>query len=326
VSAREGQQLVDEQCTVSHSLAGMRLDQAAAILLPAYSRTQLATWIRAGQLTVDGCARPPKHRVLGGETLHVAATIADASGRMAAQPVGFAIVFEDADLIVVDKPAGLVVHPGAGNPDQTLVNGLLAHRPALAALPRAGLVHRLDKDTSGLMLIAATPQAFRLLTAAIAERQIERRYCAVVEGVLTGGRDIEAPLGRDPNNRLRQRVLEDGRYALTHVRVRERFRAHTLIGAELATGRTHQIRVHLSSIGYPLLGDRRYGARGRLPTRPAAALVDVVRAFRRQALHAEGLCFTHPSSAAALAFEAPLPRDFARLLECLREDRDDGDE
>jgi 23S rRNA pseudouridine1911/1915/1917 synthase len=311
---------VEADLIIRPELSGMRVDRVASELLPEYSRTQLSGWIKAGCLTLDGRAVAPKHRVAGGERLRLNAELADPSAWHMPQHVGFIVVHEDDDLLVIDKPAGVVVHPGAGNPDHTLVNGLLAHRPGLAALPRAGLVHRLDKDTSGLMIVAASPAALRDLIAALAERRIERRYCAVAEGVLSGGRDIEAPIGRDPHDRLRQRVVEGGRFALTHVRVRERFRAHTLVEAKLSTGRTHQIRVHLSAIGHPLLGDRRYGARGRLPPAPSPLLVATVQAFRRQALHAEGLSLRHPLTGAVLAFESPPPADFLHLLAALRED------
>ena len=234
----------------------------------------------------------------------------------------FDVVFEDAHLLVVNKPAGIVVHPGAGNPDRTLVNGLLRLRPELEKLPRAGIVHRLDKDTSGLLIVAADSAALRALTAALQRHAIRRRYAAVVEGVLTGGRTIDAPLGRDSRNRLRQRVTATGREAVTRVGVDERFRGHTLLTAELATGRTHQIRVHLASIGHPLVGDRLYGARGRLPVRPSAELIAGVRGFRRQALHAKSLEFEHPQTGAALEFAAPLPADMRELIRVLREDCD----
>jgi 23S rRNA pseudouridine1911/1915/1917 synthase len=311
---------IEADLIIGPELSGMRIDRVASEVLPEFSRTQLSGWIKAGYLTVDGKVVAPKHRVTGGERLRLEAELPGQSAWHTPQRIRFTVVYEDDDLLVIDKPAGVVVHPGAGNPDQTLVNGLLAHRPALGALPRAGLVHRLDKDTSGLMIVAATPTALRDLIAALAQRRIERRYCAVAEGVLSGGRDIEAPIGRDPHDRLRQRVVEGGRFALTHVRVRERFRAHTLIEAKLSTGRTHQIRVHLSAIGYPLLGDRRYGARGRLPPSPSPLLVATVQAFRRQALHAEGLVLAHPLTGAALAFESPPPIDFLHLLAALRED------
>jgi 23S rRNA pseudouridine1911/1915/1917 synthase len=302
--------------------AGLRVDQAAAQLFTRYSRTLLAEWIRAGRLTVDGRAVAAKHRVHGGERIAVDVEEPVTPGPDAPQQVDFRIVYEDDDLLVVDKPAGLVVHPGAGNPDRTLVNGLLAHRRSLEALPRAGVVHRIDKDTGGLLVVAATAEAQRALSRAIARHEVSRRYAAVVEGVLTGGRDIDAAIARDPHDRRRQRVSDAGRAALTRVRVREKFRAATLIDATLETGRTHQIRVHLASIGHPLVGDRRYGARGRLPPRPTERLVTTMRAFRRQALHAVELGFAHPSDGRWLAFSSPLPPDFEELLAALREDRD----
>jgi len=291
-------------------------------MFPEFSRTRLTEWIRTGALTVDGAVLQPKSRLDGGELMEIVAVPRVPDRWDVAQPVDFRVVYEDESVLVVDKPPGLVVHPGAGNPDRTLVNGLLAHRPELESLPRAGLVHRLDKDTGGLLLVAATLTAHRRLTRAIARHEFLRRYAALVEGVLTGGRDIDVPIGRDPRNRLRQRVTEGGRRALTRVRVRERFRAATLIDAELETGRTHQIRVHLAAIGHPLVGDRRYGARGRLPVRPTVALVDAMRNFRRQALHAVVLGFEHPDDGRWLEFASPLPVDLEALLAALRDDRD----
>jgi len=302
--------------------AGLRFDKAAALLLPEFSRTQLAQWIREGSLTVNGEVAPAKLRLLGGEHLRLDAPALDGPRWDAPQTVPFRVVFEDEHLLVIDKPAGVVVHPGAGNPDRTLVNGLLQLRPAQAALPRAGIVHRLDKDTSGLLVVAASNAVLRKLTVALQRHSVTRRYKAVVEGVMTGGRTIDAPIGRDPHNRLRQRVAGTGRHALTRVQVDVRYRAHTLLTAELATGRTHQIRVHLASIGYPLVGDRQYGARGRLPTRPTVDLLEAVRAFHRQALHAAELAFEHPVTGAAVRFTAPLPADLAHLVEVLAHDRD----
>jgi len=302
--------------------AGLRIDQAAAQVFAQFSRTQLADWIRSGRVMLDGRVVPAKHRVHGGEKIAIDVDLPRAPGPDLAQAIDFRIVYEDEDVLVVDKPPGLVVHPGAGNPDRTLVNGLLAHRPALDILPRAGIVHRLDKDTGGLLVVAANPDAQRVLARAIARHDVLRRYAAIVEGVLTGGRDIDAAIARDPRDRRRQRVSEAGRAALTRVRVRERFRAATLVDAELETGRTHQIRVHLASIGHPLMGDRRYGARGRLPPRPTETLVAAVRAFRRQALHAVALGFAHPRDGRWLEFASPLPADFEALLVALREDRD----
>ena len=305
--------LVPERC------AGERLDRVAAELLADFSRSRVTAWIRDGKLTVDGRHERPAYRVLGGEPLVLDVEV-EAHGPHEPEPVPFDLIHEDEHVLVVDKPAGVVVHPGAGNPAGTLVNGLLAHRPALAALPRAGLVHRLDKDTSGLLVVAANEAAHRVLVDAMAKREIERVYLAVVEGVLTAGRDVELAIGRDPARRTRQRVREDGRPALTRVRVQDRYRAHTAVQATLGTGRTHQVRVHLSAIGHPLVGDRRYGARGRLPTHPSPGLVEAVRGFRRQALHARTLGFRHPASGTAFTFSSPVPEDIARLLVVLEDD------
>jgi 23S rRNA pseudouridine1911/1915/1917 synthase len=307
---------------VDAALAGQRIDKAAALLLPEFSRTQLLGWLRDGSLTLDGRTVPAKHRVFGGELIALDAVREPAVRWDVAQAVPFRIVFEDAHLLVIDKPAGVVVHPGAGNPDRTLVNGLLRIRPQLAQLPRAGIVHRLDKDTSGLLIVAADAIALRALISALQRHAIQRRYAAVVEGVMTGGRTIEAPLARDPRNRIRQRVAEHGRHAVTRISVDARFRAHSLVTAELATGRTHQIRVHLASIGCPLVGDKLYGARGRVPPRPSTELLAVIRAFPRQALHAKELVFEHPSGGVTLSFVSPLPDDMHELLRALREDCD----
>jgi 23S rRNA pseudouridine1911/1915/1917 synthase len=313
---------VQRTIRIDPDLAGQRIDKAAALLLPEFSRTQLVEWVRDGSLTLDGKRVLAKHRVFGGEELVLDAAPAARPRWDAPQSVPFRVVYQDDDLLVIDKPAGVVVHPGAGNPDGTLVNGLLELRPEQGALPRAGIVHRLDKDTSGLLVVASNSAALRRLTAALQRHAVTRRYKAVVEGVLTGGRDIDTPIARDPHNRLRQRVASDGRAALTRIHVDARYRAHSLVTAELATGRTHQIRVHLSSIGYPLVGDRQYGARGRLPLRPSVELLEAVRQFRRQALHAAELAFAHPVTGEALRFEAPLPDDLAHLIACLEQDRD----
>jgi 23S rRNA pseudouridine1911/1915/1917 synthase len=314
-------QQVNRECVVPAGLAGQRADRTAAELLPEFSRAQLTRWLRSGALTFDGRSLAPKFKLFGGEMLRLQASL-DVDRGLEAQSVAFGVCYEDDDLLVVNKPAGVVVHPGAGNPDRTLVNGLIAHRPALKVLPRAGLIHRLDKGTSGLLIAACNERSFKVLTEAMRDRVIVRRYRAVVEGQMTGGREIEAPIGRDPRNRLKQRVRDDGRYALTRVRLTERFRAHTFIEAQLATGRTHQIRVHLSSIGYPLLGDRTYGARGMLPPRPTQDLVALLRGFGRPALHAYCLELRHPGDSRRLQFVADVPTDFEVLLDNLRRDRE----
>ena len=305
--------VVPERC------AGQRLDRVAAELLEDFSRSRLTDWIRSGALTVDGRRVRPAYRVLGGEPLALDVEV-DAHGADRPEPVPFAVVHEDEDILVVDKPPGVVVHPGAGNPAGTLVNGLLAHRPALASLPRAGLVHRLDKDTGGLLVVAANEPAHRSLVRAMAQREIDRVYLAIVEGVLTAGREVDLAIGRDPLRRTRQRARADGRPASTSIRVAVRYRAHTAVRATLGTGRTHQVRVHMSAIGHPLVGDGRYGARGRLPAHPLPALVNAVRAFRRQALHARSLGFRHPATGAAMRFSSPVPADLAALMDMLADD------
>lgn len=315
-----------EEAEVPPELAGERMDRAAAALFPGFSRAALNRCIRQGSLKLDGEVAQPDKRLKGGECLALAesaAPFAAPAGDWASpQPVDFALVHEEEHFLVVDKPAGVVVHPGAGQRDGTLVNGLLHRRPALAALPRAGLVHRIDKGTSGLLLVAASATARSRLVAAIAKRALFRRYLGVAEGAMIAGRSIDKPIGRHPRDRRRQQVRADGRQAVTEVRVEERFRAHTFFQAVLETGRTHQIRVHLASIGHPLVGDRRYGARGRLPRAPHPQVLLAVRAFSRQALHAAQLAFDHPVTGERCAFASPLPRDMAELISALREDRE----
>ena len=308
---------------VPQECAGERLDVAAAKLVPDLSRGRIVAAIRSGALLLDGRARKPAYRVLGGERISVRLEDEPRPIRDIPQPVPFEVAYEDEHLIVVDKPPGLVVHPGAGNADRTLVNGLLAKRPDLAALPRAGIVHRLDKDTSGLMVVAASEQARLSLVRAIQRRAIDRIYVAVAEGVMIAGRDIDLALGRDALNRMRFRAREDGRPALTRVRVIARYRAHTLVRAKLETGRTHQIRAHLSAVGHPLVGDRRYGARGRLPKGPGAELIKTIRRFPRQALHSRVLGFEHPVSNRAMRFESPIPADIGALIRALKADADE---
>ena len=310
-----------QQIDVPPAYAGQRVDRTAAELFDSFSRSQLNRWIREGALTVDGQVVKPDRKLFGGERLALDASIDLTDNWEEPQAVDFDILFEDADLLVVDKPAGVVVHPGAGNHDGTLVNGLLHHRPDLASLPRAGIVHRIDMDTSGLLVIAASARAHKALTSAIATHAITRRYCAVTEGRMVAGQTIDRPIGRDPRLRTRQSVREDGRSAVTKIRVEERFRAHTLITAELQTGRTHQIRVHVASIGYPLVGDTRYGARGVSPKAPHPEVLITLKAFHRQALHAAELHFEHPVYGDRLSFTARLPRDMAQLVSVLRQDK-----
>jgi 23S rRNA pseudouridine1911/1915/1917 synthase len=299
--------------------AGQRLDQALAALLPDYSRSRLKGWIESGEVRVDGLARRPRDKVLGGESVAISACLPE-DGRAEPQSIPLTLVHEDRHLYVVDKPAGLVVHPGAGNPDQTLQNALLALDPKLAQLPRAGIVHRLDKDTSGLLVVARTVKAHTALVRMLEERDIHREYQAVCRGVMTAGGTVDAPIDRHPTDRVRMAVRQGGRESVTHYRVIKRFRAHTHVRVQLETGRTHQIRVHLAHAGFPIVGDRVYGGRWSLPKGASAELVAALRAFPRQALHAADLEFAHPVSGKALECNSPLPADMLELLAVLARD------
>ncbi|GAB4353970.1 MAG: 23S rRNA pseudouridine(1911/1915/1917) synthase RluD [Immundisolibacter sp.] len=300
-------------------LAGQRLDQILVRLLPDYSRSRLQAWVRAGRVTVDGAQAAPSMRLRGGEQVAVSPGQAPAEGGALAEPIALDIVHEDADLLVVNKPAGLVVHPGAGNPAGTLMNALLHHDPALAQVPRAGIVHRLDKDTTGLLLVARTLPAHKQLVEQLAERAIHREYLALVQGALISGGTVDQPIGRHRGDRTRMAVAAGGRQAVTHYRIAQRFRRHTLLRVLLETGRTHQIRVHLASIGHAVVGDPTYG-RLRLPQGASPPLVAALSAFRRQALHAGRLKLDHPRDGRPLELEAPLPADFAALLAVLERD------
>jgi 23S rRNA pseudouridine1911/1915/1917 synthase len=309
----------------SHSLAlpqelgGLRLDQALARALPQYSRARLQGWIEAGAVAVDGRQLRAKDKVLGGERVHIEARL-EPEEQVIAEAMPLEIVHKDRSLFVINKPPGLVVHPGAGNAGHTLQNALLALDPKLAVVPRAGLVHRLDKDTSGLLVVARTPEAHTALVAALAAREIERHYIALCTGVMTGGGTIDEPIGRHRTQRTRMAVRSDGRASVTHYRVLKRFRAHTMAHVQLESGRTHQIRVHLAHIGYPVVGDPVYGGRRRLPAGASPALISELESFHRQALHAARLKLAHPVSGKEMEWEAPLPADMAHLLSVLEED------
>ncbi|HEX8755951.1 MAG TPA: 23S rRNA pseudouridine(1911/1915/1917) synthase RluD [Steroidobacteraceae bacterium] len=310
----------------SHSLvlpveaAGLRLDQALARALTQYSRARLQGWIEAGAVLVDGRQLRAKEKVLGGEHVEVTARL-EADTRVAPEAHPLTVAHEDRALFVIDKPAGMVVHPGAGNPRHTLQNALLALDPKLALVPRAGLVHRLDKDTSGLLVVARTPEAHARLVAAMAEREIERTYLAICSGAMTGGGTVDAPIGRHRSQRTRMSVRSDGREAITHYRIVKRYRAHTFVRVQLETGRTHQIRVHLAHVGYPIVGDPLYAGRRRLPAGCSPALAAALGAFPRQALHATRLALAHPTTGRALEWESPIPEDIAQLLAALEQDQ-----
>jgi 23S rRNA pseudouridine1911/1915/1917 synthase len=288
-------------------------------MFPDFSRSRLKAWLLVGSVLVDGAQWRPRDRVRGGE--NVVVTV-NAEPTVHAEPEAMAldVVYEDADLLVINKPAGLVVHPGAGNASGTLLNGLLAHAPQLESLPRAGIVHRLDKDTSGLLLVAKSLPAHTALVRDLAERRVSRQYLAICSGVLTGGGTIDAAIDRHPVDRTRMAVRDDGRPAVTHYTVVERFRAHTCVKVALETGRTHQIRVHFAYRRHPLVGDPVYGGRLALPAGASESLRDALRTFRRQALHATRLELRHPVTGEELVFEAPPPADFQSLLRTLRED------
>lgn len=300
--------------TVPAAEAGRRLDQALAQLLAQHSRSRLQGWIEAGLVSVDGTVvTSPRHKLRGGEALVVVESLPEPADDVP-QDIPLAIVHEDAALIVIDKPAGLVVHPGSGNRDGTLLNALLHRAPELAALPRAGIVHRLDKDTSGLMVVARTPVAQTDLVRQLAARTVRREYAALVHGDLTRATTIDAPIGRHPTQRTSMAVVEAGRPARTHVDAIERFGDVTLVRCRLETGRTHQIRVHLTAIGHPLVGDPTY----RGPGSRNARLPEPLLAFSRQALHAQRLGLVHPVTHATMKWESPLPPDFIALLAALR--------
>lgn len=312
------QTLEAQQC-VPEAMAGWRLDQAAADLFSDFSRERLKAWIKSGALVVDGRPARPRDKLYGGEQLRLQAEIEDDT-RFEPENIPLDVVYEDEQVLVLDKPAALVVHPAAGNPDGTLLNALLHHCPGLAALPRAGIVHRLDKDTTGLMVVAKTLAAQTSLVEQLQSRTVSREYDAVSVGMMTAGGTLDAPIGRHPRDRKRQAVNASGKPAVTHYRVVERFRAHTHVRCRLETGRTHQIRVHLAHLRYPLVGDPVYGGRLKFPGGAGEALKALLRDFPRQALHARRLAFVHPGSGERLTFRAPLPDDMLVLLDTLRDD------
>ncbi len=312
---------IRHRAIVTLEQAGRRLDQVAAELLSDFSRSRLKIWIQDGYLTLSGRQADPKTRVSEGDELNLDVHLEPV---IPVQPENIAldVVHEDAACLVLNKPAGLVVHPGAGNPSGTMQNALLHWDPNLAAIPRAGIVHRLDKETSGLLVVARTLDAHKTLVKELEQRHIERIYEGVCQRVLTGGGEIDEPIGRHPKDRLRMAVVQGARPALTKYRLLERFRAHTHVRIQLKTGRTHQIRVHFAHIRAPLVGDPLYGGRPLLPAAPDQRLKNQLQQFPRQALHASRLSFKHPFSAEKLTFECPIPKDINKLLHGLRADFD----
>ena len=303
--------------TVPPQLSDKRLDQAAAELMPEHSRSRLQSWIKSGALTVNGTVRKPRDKVMLDDVLDLDAE-PEVQVTWEAEPISLDIVYEDEHLLVINKPAGLVVHPAAGHADGTLVNALLNHAPEVENLPRAGIVHRLDKDTSGIMVVARSLIAHTSLVDQLQTRTMGREYEAVVVGSLTGGATVDAPIGRHPQDRKRMAVVSSGKPAVTHYRLLERFAAHTHIQCKLESGRTHQIRVHMTHVRHPLVGDPAYGGRLRLPKGTTEELRQALAAFNRQALHARRLTLEHPATGETLSWEVPLPDDMVQLIEALR--------
>ena len=306
--------------TIETPAPAQRLDQLLANLLPDYSRSQIKNWIDAGFVLVNDQPATGKMKLKGGEMVTVEPQVRELS-QSVAQDIPLDIIHEDDALLIINKPIGLVVHPGAGNPDSTLMNALLHHAPALRSLPRAGILHRIDKNTSGLLAIAKTESALTHLGHQLKERTLGREYQAIVYGHMISGGTVDAPIDRHPIDRKRMNVSETGKMAITHYRVAERFRFHTLLNVKLETGRTHQIRVHLSHMQYPLVGDVAYGGRVQLKKGMSDELIIALREFKRQALHAFALNLIHPETEELMRFEAPLPADMLHLLDVMRRDK-----
>ena len=304
---------------VPESAAGRRLDAVLAELFPQYSRSRLSAWIKSGDVSVDGAQFRGRNPVRGGERI-VLSAIQDTQTHALPEDIPLDVLYEDADVFVIDKPAGLVVHPGAGNPTGTMVNALLHRDPTLELLPRAGIVHRLDKDTSGVMVVARTLEAHTSLVAQLSAREVHRQYLAIVVGALVSGGTANGAIDRHPRDRVRMAVREDGKDAVTHFRLRERFRTHTALECRLETGRTHQIRVHMAHLKHPIVGDPLYGGSFKLPKGASDEFIAGLRGLKRQALHAEVLEFLHPVTGEPVRCSAPVPADMQNLLRLLRAD------
>ncbi|HCA24002.1 MAG TPA: 23S rRNA pseudouridine(1911/1915/1917) synthase RluD [Pseudomonas sp.] len=309
---------------VSPESGGQRLDQVAAQLFPDFSRSRLQGWIKDGSLLVDGERKRTRDSVYGGEELTLDAE-REVQGEWQPEAIELDILYEDSALLVINKPAGLVVHPAAGQQDGTLLNALLHHCPELAKVPRAGIVHRLDKDTTGLMVVAKTIESQTDLVAQLQARTVSREYECVVTGVMTAGGKVDQPIARHGTQRQKMAVVAGGKQAISHYRVINRFRAHTHVKVKLETGRTHQIRVHMSYIHFPLVGDPVYGGRLRIPPGASPELIKELREFPRQALHARRLELEHPDDGRHMSWQVPLPEDMQHLLALLREDGEIGE-
>lgn len=305
---------------LSEEFAGKRLDVVLAELFPEYSRSRLKIWIQQGQVLVNGKTARPKNKVSGDEELQLSVQTIESEMICEAEDIPLNIIYQDEAIIVINKPADFVVHPAAGHYSGTLQNALLHFDESLAAVPRAGIVHRLDKDTTGLMVVARNLTSHKYLVKQIQRHEVVREYQAVVHGVMTGGGLVNQPIGRHPRDRIKMAVTENGREAITHYRLLERFREHSHIKVQLETGRTHQIRVHMSYLRHPIVGDPVYAGRQRIPAGAQQDLVDYIQGFKRQALHAWQLRFVHPENGNEVSFEAPLAEDMQQLISLLQKD------
>lgn len=310
--------IITLKSTITPELEGKRLDQALCQLFPEYSRARLQHWIKADAVKVDGKILRAKDKVKAGNNIDINTSIEITDSWQEPQEIPLDIIYEDHDIIVLNKPVGLVIHPGAGQKDQTLLNALLYRYPELKKIPRAGIVHRLDKDTSGLLVIARTLEAHTKLVAALQKREIKREYVAIVNGVLTAGGSINEPIGRHKTMRTKMAVTPGGKHAITHYRVIAKSAAYTLVHVILETGRTHQIRVHFAHIKHPIVGDPTYGGRLKIPGNINEKLEEYIKNFNRQALHARKLTLTHPRTGELMTFEAKLPKDMEKLIKLLR--------
>ncbi|WP_299003563.1 23S rRNA pseudouridine(1911/1915/1917) synthase RluD [uncultured Shewanella sp.] len=313
-------QEINLKSEITSTQTGQRLDQTLASLFPDYSRTRIKEWILSGAVFVDGVVTDkPRIKVLEGQEIVIQATLEEEI-KAEAQAIELDIVYEDDHILVINKQAGLVVHPGAGNSDGTLLNALLHHCPNIELVPRAGIVHRLDKDTTGLMVVAKTVEAQTHLVAALQARDITREYEAIVQGTIISGGTVDEPIDRHPTKRTHMAVVYDGKPAMTHYRVAEKFRAHTRLRLRLESGRTHQIRVHMAHIGHVLVGDPVYGGRPRPPKGVTPEFFETYMGFKRQALHAVRLELVHPFTCEIMSWQAPIPEDMKILTQALRLD------
>ena len=303
---------------IPERMTGDRLDVALSEMLPDYSRSKITAWIKSGDALINNKAFKPKDKVNGSQVVMLSLNKKQ-NNDWSAENIALNIVFEDEDIIIINKPFGLVTHPGAGNWNGTLANALLYYDPELSKLDRAGIVHRLDKNTSGLMVIARNEKSQKYLVEQLQSHSVVREYSAIVYGHMISGGSVNDPIGRDPKDRVKQTVSSSGKDATTHYRVIDRFKSHTHVKAILETGRTHQIRVHLSHIGYPLLGDPMYGGRVRFPKKASEILKESLLGFKRQALHSKKLTLYHPSTGELMSWKAPLPDDMLELLNILNE-------